>query len=685
MSVTRNSLSGETSPYLLQHASNPVHWYPWSDTALQLARDLDRPILLSIGYAACHWCHVMAHESFEDEATAALMNRWFINIKVAREERPDLDRIYQSAHYLLTRNAGGWPLTMFLSPVDQTPFFGGTYFPKVARYQMPAFADVLEQVAAFYAERRTDLPARSQRLRHALAALQQPEGRGEPNLDAAPLREAREIALQAFDEDHGGFGGAPKFPHAPNLERLLRDHADGAGPQCWDAVRTSLERMARGGLHDQIGGGFYRYSVDAAWRIPHFEKMLYDNGLLLAVYADALRVEPNVLFERVVRDTIGWLERELRSADGAYCSSLDADSDGDEGAYYVWRDDEIAALLSPAEAAGVRLTFGLDAPPNFEAAWHLVRHRDADEVASMLDRTVDEVERLLSSARTKLLTARGARIPPARDDKILTSWNALAIKGLVVAGLALRESQPIDLACRTLAAVRATLWRDGRLLATAKDGHARLPAYLDDYAFLLDAVLHVLQARWRDADLSFAIQLADALLEHFEDRERGGFYFVAHDHEPLLVRSKSFQDDATPAGNGIAAASLQRLGYLLGDTRYLDAAERCLRAGSSFIRHYPFGHCAMLLALDEYLAPPQLVILRGPPNLLEPWRARCAADYIPRRLCFAIPADAALPPRLAAKGASPDAVTAYVCNGLRCATPVTDLVTFESLLRAQPA
>ena len=610
------------------------------------------------------------------------MNRLFVNIKVDREERPDLDRIYQSAHYLLTRNSGGWPLTMFLSPVDQAPFFSGTYFPKEPRYRMPAFADVLEQVAEFYAERREDLPARSQRLRDALAALQRPEPQTEPRLDAAPLREARETAMQAFDEEYGGFGGAPKFPHAPNLERLLRDFAAGAEPHCWEAVRTSLEGMARGGLYDQLGGGFFRYSVDAAWRIPHFEKMLYDNGLLLALFAEALRVEPNPLFERVVRDTVGWLERELNAGDGAFCSSLDADSDGDEGAYYVWHDGDFAALLSPAEAETSRLAFGLDAPANFEGAWHLALHHTAGEVAAMLDQTVEQVAASLSSARAKLLRARRDRIAPARDDKVLTACNALAIKGLAVAGLAMREPQPIELASHALDAIRKTLWRDGRLLATAKDGHGRLPAYLDDHAFLLDAVLNLLQARWRDEDLAFAIELADALLDRFEDREHGGFYFVAHDHEQLLIRSKSYQDDATPAGSGIAALGLQRLGHLLGDTRYLAAAERCLQSGSGFVQRYPFGHCAMLLALEEYLEPPQIIILRGAPAKFTPWHEVAQAGYAPRRLSFAIPETAALPPVLAIKRAEPGRVTAYLCTGSQCAAPTSSLAEFVKQLRA---
>jgi uncharacterized protein YyaL (SSP411 family) len=555
-----NRLSAETSPYLLQHADNPVHWQPWDEQTLTLARRENRPILLSIGYSACHWCHVMAHESFEDEGVAAVMNRLFVNIKVDREERPDLDQIYQTAHQMLTRRSGGWPLTMFLSP-DGTPFFGGTYFPKEPRYGLPGFAGLCERVAEAYRDRSADIAAQATEIREALADTVPAPAATAAALDAAPLAAAAALLARGFDSRYGGFGGAPKFPHPTDLAFLLRS-SDADSRQM---ALTTLTRMSEGGIYDQIGGGFCRYSVDERWEIPHFEKMLYDNGPLLALCADAWAQSRDPLYARVAGETAAWVMREMQAPEGGYYSSLDADSEGEEGKYYVWDRAEVEHLLTPQESALARRRWGFDGPPNFESRhWHA-------KIASPLDEADFP---LLATAREKLFAARETRIRPGRDDKVLTSWNALMIEGMAHAARVFGKNEWLVSAQGAMDCIRTTMWQDGRLLATARDGRAHLDAYLDDHAFLLAALLELMQAEFRAEDLGFAIELADALLNRFEDSDAGGFFFTAHDHEVLIHRPKTGHDNATPAGNGVAAFALQRLGHLLGETRYLAAAEK---------------------------------------------------------------------------------------------------------------
>ena len=669
--MQRNRLEQETSPYLLQHADNPVDWYPWGEAALTAAKRENKPILLSVGYSACHWCHVMAHESFEDPTIAALMNQWFINIKVDREERPDLDRIYQVAQQLITHRGGGWPLTMFLSPEDCRPFFGGTYFPKQPSHGMPGFADILNRVAEYFHSH--DAEIREQNAQLALALDRMVPVASDAVLDDVPLREARLQLDQIFDPEHGGFGPPPKFPQVSSIERCLRHwHSTSRGTQpdlkALYMATLSLTRMAEGGLYDQLGGGFSRYSVDAAWMIPHFEKMLYDNAQLLQVYAWAALATGEPLFGRAAAATAEWVLRDMRSPEGGFYSSLDADSEGHEGRFYVWERAEVRALLTAEEYALVETRFGLDREPNFEGRFHL--HAFAPLDAVPLQQA--DLSRLWNSARAKLLAARNLRIWPARDEKILTSWNALLIKGLAVAGRVLNRPDLIDAASAAVDFIHRKLWRDGRLLATYKDGRAHLSAYFDDYAFLADALLELLQSRWRTSDLHFARELLEVLLSRFEDAE-GGFYFTASDHERLIHRSKTFGDDSMPAGNGVAASVLCRMGYLVGEPRYLNAAERALKAGSTAMREYGPGHMSMLNALDDFLASIQVLIIRGDAEDSERWGRSLRALYQPNRLIFAIPRDATnLPPALADKAAGP-ATTAYLCTGMTCSAPLTDL------------
>ena len=646
-----NRLAGETSPYLQQHAQNPVDWEPWDEAALARARAEDKPILLSVGYSACHWCHVMAHESFEDPEVAAVMNRHFVNIKVDREERPDLDQIYQTAHQMLAQRGGGWPLTMFLAP-DGTPFWGGTYFPKTPRHGLPGFVGILERVAEVWREQRAAIGEQGEQVKLAFARLQPRAEAAQANLDAEPLRAALEALRASFDQHNGGFGGAPKFPHPTDLELCLRGGETGMAD-------TTLRHMCEGGLFDQLGGGFCRYSVDAEWSIPHFEKMLYDNGPLLALLADAWRVTGDALYARCAATTAGWIVREMQSPEGGYYSSLDADSEHEEGKYYVWDAEEAHALLSAEEWAATAPHFGLDGPPNFERRhWHL-------RVANPLP---PGKEALLEAAKAKLLAAREKRVRPGRDEKVLVSWNALAIRGMARAARVFGRPEWAASARRALAFIRARMWRDGRLLATYKDGRAHLDAYLDDYAFLILALLELLETEFRSADLEFAEELADVLLAQFEDTEAGGFFFTARDHERLIHRPKPGHDQATPSGNGAAAYALNRLAALTGEARYADAAERTLRLFNAGARAQPFGYAMLLAALEEWLEPPATAIVRGTPAAAAEWSAALARVYLPRTLVLGIPHGVAgLPPLLDKPAAA--ATQGWLCRGTTCLPP----------------
>ena len=673
-----NKLKDETSPYLLQHADNPVHWYPWGAEALDRARREGKPILLSIGYSACHWCHVMAHESFEDEATAELMNRLFVNIKVDREERPDLDKIYQGAHQLIQRRAGGWPLTMFLGAEDQRPFFGGTYFPNEARHGLPSFVELLQKAADYYGDHAEEIAQHGQALIDALANIDAVRPADGDVLTPAPLDGAREALENSFDSRFGGFGDAPKFPHPSNLERLLRHWRLTANTREPDKqallmCALTLTRMAEGGIYDQLGGGFCRYSVDAQWMIPHFEKMLYDNGPLLALYAQLWQISGDDLHRRIATQTADWAIRDMRSPEGGFYSALDADSEGEEGLFYVWAPDQVRGLLTDDEYRVTAARFGLDGPANFEGRWHLRVVNSIAAIAEAEKLGEPTVRRLIDAARAKLLETRNRRVWPGRDDKILTSWNALMIRGLAIAARGLQREELADVAANCLDFIRTRLVVDDRLLATYKDGRARFAAYLDDYAFLLDATLELLQARWDAEHLQFACWLADRLLADFPDGAHGGFYFTASSHEALIHRSKSMSDEALPSGNGVAALALNRLGHLLGENRYIDAATATVRATGAGLEEYPHAHASMITALDEILNEPEVVILRGDMAEIERWKGALDAAYAPRRLLIAIPTDAENLPGALELRRPQETTVAYVCRGTSCTAPLSSL------------
>ena len=685
MSDTRaNLLQHSTSPYLRQHAQNPVHWHPWGEHALQLARDAGKPILLSIGYAACHWCHVMAHESFEDETTAALMNELFVNIKVDREERPDLDKIYQLAQQILTQHTGGWPLTIFLTHDTQQPFFGGTYFPPQPRHGLPGFQELLQRVAQYYREQQPQIRQQQTALMQVFNDLQASIP-FEDSLDASPLHTARAKLHEQFDSEFGGFGGAPKFLHPRTLEFLLRHWRASSGAEQPDLhalymCALTLTRMAEGGIYDQLGGGFFRYSVDKYWMIPHFEKMLYDNAELLRIYAQAAIATGDPLFKRITHETAQWVLRDLRTPQGSFWAALDADSEGHEGRYYVWDQAQLMRLLTTNEYAVLSHRYGLDAAPNFEQHWHLHSFRSIDDTAKALNMTHADVEHELQHARHKLLALRAQRTTPGLDDNILTSWNALLIAGLCHAARCLDDPTLINAACIATDQLRQSVWREGRLYAVYAGGKTQHPAYLDDHAFLLAALLELLQTRWRSSDLTWAIELAEILLERFSDEERGGFYFTANDHETLIHRSKTFVDEAIPSGNAIAAQSLFRLGYLLGESRYIQAAERTLRADWTSVQDHPSSHASLLIALSEYLQAPQLIIIRGVSEEALEWQRSLNQLYKPDRLVFAIPLEAELPSNLASKTAA-EQTRAYVCQGTQCGAPVHSLEALIALGR----
>ncbi|HEU4709836.1 MAG TPA: thioredoxin domain-containing protein, partial [Methylophilaceae bacterium] len=598
------------------------------------------------------------------------MNELFVNVKVDREERPDIDQIYQTAHNLLSRQSGGWPLTVFLTP-EQEPFFTGTYFPREPRYQLPGFGDLITRIAAFYHERKPELAEQNASLLRAMAQMLPPASDA-ITADESTIRQAFQHLRDNFDFEHGGFGSAPKFPNPADIEFFLRQASQG-NIEAEAMALQMLRSMAAGGIYDQFGGGFCRYSVDERWMIPHFEKMLYDNGQLLALYANGWQLarekDPGLAerFSRVLNETVEWLLREMRSPEGAFYSSLDADSPdahghNEEGAFYVWQPAELMDLLTPEEYALALECFGLEHAPNFEGrAWHpylAVAPAEADLP-------------LFDSMRAKLFAAREKRPHPGRDDKILTSWNALAIKGLARAGRVLAQPQWIAAAQQAVDFIRNHLWVNNRLLATCKDDRAHLDAYLDDYAFLLDALLELMQVGYRPADMQFAVQLADILLQEFAAPD-GGFYFTGRHHEALIHRIKQGYDNATPNGNGIAAAALQRLGHVLGETRYLEAAEGTLKAFDVVMQRNPAACPSLLMALEEWREPSVLVILRGPESQLAEWKLELNRKYLPNVIGLALSSALTDLPAALHRN-SPDVVNAWVCRGVQCLPPVDRL------------
>jgi uncharacterized protein YyaL (SSP411 family) len=672
-----NHLAGQTSPYLLQHQFNPVDWYPWGPEALRKAKAENKPIFLSIGYAACHWCHVMEHESFENEAIAALLNASFVPIKVDREERPDLDEIYMTAVQSMT-GQGGWPLNVFLTP-DGRPFYGGTYFPPEDRYGRPGFPALLVALRDAWSARRDEVDAAAGEMVARLAASASaplPSGASDAE-PAGPKQTARAAAeyRSRFDAKWGGFGGAPKFPPHAALALLLREHARTDDAAILDMVTTTLDRMATGGMYDQIGGGFSRYSTDERWLVPHFEKMLYDQALLVPVYADAWRVTGHPLYRRVAEETLDFVRRELTAPEGGFYASLDADSDGHEGAFYVWAPEEIASVLGPADGAMFASTYGIAKPGNFEGKSipNLLAGAPADGPA---------IARF-AAMKAKLLAVRERRTRPATDDKILTAWNGLMITAFARAYQAFgREG---DLAAARSAAdfVSKHLERDGRLLVSYRAGTAHLNAYLDDYAFFARGLVDLYEAEFDRRDLDAAAGLMRVVLARFAD-PHGGFHFTSDDHEAILTRTRSTFDDALPAGSAVATEVLFRLSIHLDDAGFRKGAVAALAALSPLADRAPSG-VATLLNASAYADRSRVIeIAVSGPREAEGTRALLAAAwsrYLPARAIACVdPAKPSSLPLLAGKTLSGGKPAAYVCRSYACDKPVTEPAALTSAL-----
>ncbi|HEX7239050.1 MAG TPA: thioredoxin domain-containing protein, partial [Longimicrobiaceae bacterium] len=606
-----NRLARETSPYLLQHRDNPVDWYPWGPEAMERARAEDRPILLSVGYSACHWCHVMEHESFEDPETARVMNEHFVNVKVDREERPDVDSIYMTAVQQMTGH-GGWPMTVFLTP-HGVPFYGGTYYPPEPRHGMPSFRQVLQGIAEAYRDRREDVERSAAEL-HDLLRQQMWARAAEATQDAALLDRAAQGLLSRFDARHGGFGGAPKFPQPMGVEFLLRHWRRTGSPEALRAVEHTLRRMAAGGIYDHVGGGFHRYSVDARWLVPHFEKMLYDNALLSAAYLHAWQATGEPGFRRVVEEVLRYVRREMLSPEGAFYATQDADSEGEEGKFYVWTPAEVDALLGPEDGPLFRAYYDVTEGGNFEGSSILHADRDAAAVAAEAGVEPARLEAVLARGREVLYEARAKRVWPGRDDKVVTSWNAMMLRSFAEAARVLGSAEYLETAVRSADFLLRELRRDGRLLRTYKDGAAKIDAFLEDHALLADALVAVYEATGDPRWVREARTLADAMLERFWEEDEGVFYDTASDAEPLVVRPRDTFDNATPSGTSAAAMALLRLGALAGEPRYTRVAARVLESAGEMPARIPAAFGLLLSALDFHLATPQEVVVVGRPG-----------------------------------------------------------------------
>jgi hypothetical protein len=679
-----NRLAGETSPYLLQHANNPVDWYPWGPDALAAATLLDRPIFLSIGYAACHWCHVMERESFEDEATARTLNEHFVSIKVDREERPDLDQVYMAAVQAMT-GSGGWPMSVFLTP-DGRPFYGGTYFPDEPRHGMPSFHQVLEGVDRAWREQRADVEAAGGRL---VAGLIE-QGRLDTGADDPTpglLNAATEAIEASFDRTNGGWGRAPKFPQPMTIEYLLRRHAATGDPRPLLTARRSLDAMADGGLRDQLGGGFHRYSTDARWLVPHFEQMLYDNAQLARVYIHAWALTGDARYRAVATGTLDYMVRELTTPDGAFAASQDADTDGIEGLTFTWRATEIRDVLGVA-AALFEAAYDVTDEGNWEGVTILARIATDEELAARHDLPVAEVAARLSDARARLLERRGGRSQPARDDKALAAWNGLAIAAYADAAVALASTDP-EAAARYGAAgeraaatiVEGLLATDGSLDRSWKDDRAVGRGVLEDYADLADGLLALYEATFEERWFTTARALMDRVLARFADPD-GGFFDTADDHERLVTRPKDVQDNAVPSGSAMAARVLLRLAAWTGDGAYQVAAERAIRPVVPFVARYPTGFAQWLSAMDLALAQVVEIAIVGAPD--DPAKAALLAEArrgLRPNQVVAVAADpmVSVVPLLLDRIALDGRPTAYVCADFVCRLPVTD----ASALRVQ--
>jgi uncharacterized protein len=679
-----NRLIHETSPYLLQHAHNPVDWFAWGEEALAAARAEDKPIFLSIGYSACHWCHVMEHESFEDPETAALMNEKFVNIKVDREERPDLDAIYMDAVQAMT-GQGGWPMSVWLTP-DGQPFHGGTYYPNETRYGMPSFQQVIRAVDEAYRTQRERVAGQAQRLTEMLtrtASLSAPEG-GEIGSDV--LLDALQQMRQYFDDDEGGFGSQPKFPQPMTLDFALSQYKRTGDLDALYMVELTLEKMAKGGIYDQLGGGFHRYSVDGYWLVPHFEKMLYDNAQLLRTYLHAWQVTQRPLYRRVVEETIDYVLREMTSPAGGFYSTQDADSEGHEGKFFVWTPAEIESILEPHTAGIFESYYGVSERGNFEGKNILSVVRTPENLADRFRIGTSDVEQALADARSQLFEARELRVKPARDEKVLTEWNGLMIHALAECGVVLGRNDALQAAVKAADFILEHMSQpDGRLLRSYKDGRARLNAYLEDYAALNRGLLALHEATFDLRWLGEATRLMQVIFEQFHDSQNGGFFQTGVDHEVLVARRKDVVDNAIPSGNSLAAEVLLRLAVFLDKDAYRREAGRILLMLKDAMASQPTGFGRMLGVLDAYLAPSREVAVAGDlaDEATQALLAVVYARYLPHTvLGLKRPGEESMLPLLQGRDLVDGRPAAYVCENYACRLPVTTPEELGRLLDA---
>ena len=677
-----NRLIDETSPYLLQHANNPVEWYPWGDEALERARAEDKPILLSVGYSACHWCHVMERESFENHEIAAQMNDSFVSVKVDREERPDIDSIYMTAVQAMTGH-GGWPMTVFLTP-DCKPFYGGTYFPPEDRGGMPSFPRVLEAISDAYRNNRSDIMQNTEHLLERMRQMAAVGQQGFEPLTDEVMRLAMRKAATDFDDRHGGFGLQPKFPQPMTYEFLLRHYLRTEDADALHMVELTLQRMAMAGIYDQIGGGFHRYSTDNFWLVPHFEKMLYDNALLVRLYLHAYQITGNPLYRRIVEETLEYIRREMTSQEGGFYSAQDADSEGVEGKFFIWLPQEIEDALGEEDGEIICRYYGVTPHGNFEGRNILRVAMDAANLARDEGLDAAEFGALLTQSRDKLLEVRNRRIAPGLDDKILTSWNGLTLAAFAEAAAVLGRDDYAEIATRSAEFLLTNLLHNGRLLRTYKDGTAKLNGYLEDYAFLIDGLLALHEVNFSRDTLDAAIALGNDMIELFWDTASGQFFDTGHDHEQLVVRPKDLTDNAIPCGSSMAVSALLRLAVITGDGDMERRASEALRSVRQLMMTFPTAAGTWLGALDFYLSRPKEVAIIGDRDdattgslLAEVYR-----HYVPNRVLLGASEgdDGTGLPLLAERRKMDGKATAYLCENYVCQLPVTDPQALARLL-----
>ena len=682
-----NRLIHELSPYLKQHAYNPVDWNPWGAEALAFAKQLDKPIFLSIGYSACHWCHVMEHESFEDDDIARLMNEYYVCIKVDREERPDLDQIYMNAVQLMTRR-GGWPMSVFLTP-DLKPFFGGTYWPPVSRMGMPGFRDILIKVHEAWVDRRAELVGSADELTAAIREIASQQG-DRVEVDESTLKSAVQKLTSATDRRYGGFGGAPKFPHATDLRLMLRGWKRFGDDDALAMARLTLDKMAAGGMYDQLGGGFHRYSTDERWLVPHFEKMLYDNALLTPAYLEAYQATGDECYATIVRETLDYVLREMTQPEGGFYSTQDADSEGEEGKFFVWTEAEIEQLLGTDDARIFNYCFDVSADGNWEGHSILNRPKTISQAAKILGTSETEVAAVIERSKPKLFAARSRRIAPGRDDKVLVSWNGMMIAALAQAAAVLHEPRYTTAARDAARFVLRTMQTpDHKLLHSYKDGLARFNAYLDDYAHFIDGLIDLYQVEFEAEFLGAAILLTQKMIDLFHDPDHGGFFYTSNDHEVLIARNKEAQDGATPSANGIAAWTLLRLGRITGRSDFEEWAQSTLDFLSPTIAQAPAAAAQALIAVDFLLGPTrEIAIVDGAdPTETDAVLTELNRRFLPNTVIVRKRSEQsderlspALAPLLKGKTARGGRTTLYICNHGACGMPVVGVEGLVSSL-----